>query len=137
MSKGITKEEFKAKAKAVIDTVQFGKLGVLFNYESFEEMKVAQIPDDLCSSEADMPLDDFLDKLYEQIKGNLPPVIPTRKKGKWIGHGEHCENLGVIPSGLGAYEWCSNCDCGIDVREWHRNHYNYCPNCGAEMESEE
>ena len=46
---------------------------------------------------------------------------------------EHCENLGVMPSGLGAYEWCSNCDCGIDVREWHRNNYNYCPNCGANM----
>ena len=59
------------------------------------------------------------------------------KQGRWIGHREHCENLGVMPSGLGAYEWCSNCDCGIDVREWHRNHYNYCPNCGARMESEE
>ena len=58
------------------------------------------------------------------------------RKGHWIGHREHCENLGVMPSGLGAYEWCSNCDCGIDVREWHRNHYNFCPNCGAKMESE-
>ena len=55
------------------------------------------------------------------------------KRGHWIGHREHCENLGVMPSGLGAYEWCSNCDCGIDVREWHKNHYNYCPNCGAKM----
>lgn len=58
------------------------------------------------------------------------------KRGHWISHREHCENLGVMPSGLGAYEWCSNCDCGIDVREWYRNHYNYCPNCGAKMESE-
>ena len=55
------------------------------------------------------------------------------KTGHWISHREHCENLGVMPSGLGAYEWCSNCDCGIDVREWHRNNYNYCPNCGADM----
>lgn len=37
------------------------------------------------------------------------------------------------PSGLGSYFWCSNCDRGIYVREWHRNHYNYCPNCGAKM----
>lgn len=58
------------------------------------------------------------------------------KTGHWIGHREHCENLGVMPSGLGAYEWCSNCDCGIDVREWHRNNYNFCPNCGARMVSE-
>ena len=64
---------------------------------------------------------------------DLPSVTPIRPKGHWISHREHCENLGVVPSGLGAYEWCSNCDCGIDVREWHRNHYNYCPNCGADM----
>lgn len=55
------------------------------------------------------------------------------KTGHWISHREHCENLRVMPSGLGAYEWCSNCDCGIDVREWHKNHYNFCPNCGADM----
>ena len=63
---------------------------------------------------------------------NIPSVNPV-KTGRWIGHREHCENLEVVPSGLGAYEWCSNCDCGIDVREWHRNNYNYCPNCGAWM----
>jgi hypothetical protein len=60
-------------------------------------------------------------------------ALKEQRKGHWIGHREHCENLGVMPSGLGAYEWCSNCDCGIDVREWHRNHYNFCPNCGADM----
>ena len=74
-------------------------------------------------------------------KDEFPPVTPQPKIGHWIGHREHCENLGVMPSGLGAYEWCSNCDCGIDVREWHRNNYNYCPNCGCRMvepqESEE
>ena len=59
------------------------------------------------------------------------------KIGHWISHGEHCENLGVMPSGLGAYKWCSNCDCGIDVKEWHRTDYNYCPNCGAKMEIKE
>lgn len=63
----------------------------------------------------------------------LPPVTPQPKTGRWIGHREHCENLGVIPSGLGAYKWCSNCDCGIDVGEWHRNNYNFCPNCGEKM----
>ena len=59
------------------------------------------------------------------------------KIGHWISHREHCENLGVIPSGLGAYKWCSNCDCSIDVKEWHRTDYNYCPNCGAKMEIKE
>ena len=55
------------------------------------------------------------------------------KTGHWISHREHCEQLGVMPSGLGDYEWCSNCDCGIDVVEWHRNHYNFCPSCGIKM----
>lgn len=67
----------------------------------------------------------------------LPSVTPIRPKGHWISHREHCENLGVMPSGLGDYEWCSNCDCGIDVREWHMNNYNYCPNCGSRNEVEE
>ena len=66
-----------------------------------------------------------------------PPVTPKQKMGHWIGHREHCEELGVMPSSLGAYEWCSNCDCGIDVKEWHRNNYNYCPNCGAKMAESE
>lgn len=65
---------------------------------------------------------------------NLPSVTPQPKIGHWICHRDHCENLGVIPSGLGVYEWCSNCDCGIDIREWQKNLYNYCPNCGAKME---
>ena len=67
-------------------------------------------------------------EMIEALKNGMP--LP---KGYWIGHREHCENLEVMPSGLGAYRWCSECDCGIDVREWHRNHYNYCPNCGARM----
>jgi hypothetical protein len=69
----------------------------------------------------------------DDFKADLPPVAPIRPKGHWISHGEHCRNLGVMPSGLGAYEWCSNCDCGIDVKEWYRSRYNYCPNCGADM----
>ena len=75
------------------------------------------------------------DKPEYVYKNKIEQLQP--KTGHWISHKEHCENLGVMPSGLGAYEWCSNCDCGIDVREWHRNHYNYCPNCGAKMESED
>lgn len=64
---------------------------------------------------------------------SLPPVTSSRPKGRWISHIEHCEKLGLKPSGLGAYEWCSNCDCGIDINEFHRIHYNFCPDCGADM----
>ena len=73
------------------------------------------------------------DTAIAQLKELGYGLCEKPKTGYWIGHREHCENLGVLPSGLGAYEWCSNCDCAIDVREWHRNHYNYCPNCGAKM----
>lgn len=67
----MTKEQFKAKAKEIVDNESFGNLGALFMYEMFEEMRVAHIPDSLDSAEADMPLEDFLDELYEQIKGDL------------------------------------------------------------------
>jgi len=54
-----------------------------------------------------------------------PPVTPTRKKGKWIPRKAKYDN--AVP----VYE-CSIC---------HKNNGfdddNFCPNCGAEMESEE
>ena len=66
----MTKEEFKAKAKKVIDEEKFGSLGVLFDYKEIDEMKVAQVTwgDFLDST---MPFMDFIDKLYEEIKGDL------------------------------------------------------------------
>lgn len=68
----MTKEQFKAKAKEIVDNEPFGDLGVLFMYEMFEEIRVAHIPNGLgLGAEADMPLEDFLDELYEQIKGDL------------------------------------------------------------------
>lgn len=67
----MTKEQFKAKAKEIVDSIPFANLGKLFEYESFVEIRVAYIPGGLESAEADMPLEDFLDELYEQIKGDL------------------------------------------------------------------
>lgn len=64
------REEFKARAKEVIDNEPFGDLGVLFDYADYDEVKVAHIPYGL-SAESDMPLDDFLDKLYDKIKEDL------------------------------------------------------------------
>lgn len=59
-------------------------------------------------------------KLYELLD-KLPSVTPTRKKGKWIKLRDRYDE---------PYEVCSLCNCsGIGV-------FNYCPNCGAEMESE-
>ena len=67
----MTKEEFKAKAKEIVDHERFGMLGgLLFLYNDYEEMRVAHIPNGL-SAESDMSLDDFLNKLYDRIKENL------------------------------------------------------------------
>lgn len=80
-----------------------------------------------------MTFNKMFETLYKGID-DLSSVTPQApKKGHWLGYREYYENLGVVPNGLSVYKWCSNCDCGIDVREWHRIHYNYCPNCGADM----
>lgn len=55
------------------------------------------------------------------------------RKGHWISHIEHCKQNNLLPSGLGSYFWCSECDCGIDSKNFSRVNYNYCPNCGAKM----
>lgn len=64
----------------------------------------------------------------------MPSVTPQEPiKGRWISHIEHCEMNNLRPSGLGSYFWCSECDCGIDSKNFSRVNYNYCPNCGADM----
>ena len=146
-------EEHIADTDKITGSTTKNDLGVDCISREFQEIVVEYPPEDLCTYPK------YKGKPYFSIKykeGNdyiigygtynpevfsrylrdyfLTSVTPQEPKiGRWIGHREHCENLGVMPSGLGAYEWCSNCDCGIDVREWHRNHYNYCPNCGVKM----
>ena len=66
----MTKEQFKAKAKEIIDNEQFSCDGVLFDYEEVEQMKVAQV-DEWGDLDSAMPFMDFIDELYEQIKGDL------------------------------------------------------------------
>ena len=67
----MTKEEFKAKAKEIVDNEPFycNKFK-LFNYDNINEMCVAQV-DDVNDAVASYPLMDFIDELYEQIKGDL------------------------------------------------------------------
>jgi hypothetical protein len=64
---------------------------------------------------------DEMDKVMEEVK---KAVTPTRKKGKWI---EERDDYGELTG------WhCSNCydETGfVTTCAW-----DYCPNCGAEME---
>jgi len=54
-----------------------------------------------------------------------PPVIPQPKIGRWIFVDKAKEHA-----------HCSECDYG-DVDLFNGRPHNYCPNCGAKMESEE
>jgi Zn finger protein HypA/HybF involved in hydrogenase expression len=58
---------------------------------------------------------------------NLQPVIPQQKYGKWIK-----QTLSVKPFGEDTV-LCDQCAFMTDKDSG----YNYCPNCGAKMESEE
>lgn len=65
----MTREEFKTKAKAVIDNKTFDG-DKFFYYDNMNEIRVAKL-DEIYHSLESYPLMDFLDELYEQIKGNL------------------------------------------------------------------
>ena len=60
----------------------------------------------------------------------LPSVQPERKKGKWLTQAQYCDEHSLVPSGLGAYFWCSCCEEAVEKKS------NYCPNCGANMQNE-
>ena len=65
----MTKEEFKTKAKEIVHNEPFLNIK-LFDYDNIDEICVAQV-DDRNNASASYPLMDFLDELYEQIKGDL------------------------------------------------------------------
>ena len=65
----MTKEEFKAKAKEIIDNESFFNIKI-FDYDDIDDICVAQI-NDMERAIASCPFMDFLDELYEQIKEDL------------------------------------------------------------------
>lgn len=79
------------------------------------------------------PLDHNANAYKAQIEKMPSADVRENIQGKWISHREHCEMNNLIPSGLGSYMWCSECDCGIDSKHFHRVNHNFCPNCGADM----
>lgn len=62
-----------------------------------------------------------VDFMVDAIK-DLPPVTSQQKIGKWVK-----EYIGCT------YDVCSECKQKITTGYFE---YNYCPNCGAKMESE-
>lgn len=64
----MTREEFNDAVLNILLNQKFGNIGVLFDTEDIERYKIAQYDEDEWGVEASMPLDEFLDELYEVIK---------------------------------------------------------------------
>ena len=61
----------------------------------------------------------------------LTADVQPIKLGRWIGITEYCKKNGYIPSGMGIYYWCSECD------KEEQKTSDFCPNCGARMDGEQ
>lgn len=64
----MTKTEFKDAVLNVLLNQKFGNFGVLFDTEDIRRYKIAQYDDEEWSVESSMPLDEFLDELYEYMR---------------------------------------------------------------------
>ena len=66
----MTKEEFKDVVLNILLNQKFGNLGVLFNVEDINRYKIVQCDmydEDEWYIDGDMPLDEFLDELYDDV----------------------------------------------------------------------
>ena len=64
----MTREEFNDAVLNILLNQKFGNIGVLFDTDDMSRYKIAQYDEDDYDVEAAMPLDEFLDELYEVIK---------------------------------------------------------------------
>lgn len=63
----MTRKEFKDAVLNVLLNQKFGNLGVLFDTEDINRYKIVQYDEEEWSIESDMPLDEFLDELYDYM----------------------------------------------------------------------
>lgn len=64
----MTREEFKDAVLNILLNQKFGNLGVLFDTEDMSRYKIAQYDEEEWDVVSAMPLDEFLDELYEVVK---------------------------------------------------------------------
>lgn len=63
----MTKTEFKDAVLNVLLNQKFGNLGVLFDAEDINRYKIAQYDEEEWVVESNIPLDEFLDELYDDV----------------------------------------------------------------------
>ena len=73
---------------------------------------------------------DALDDAIYDIRTLKPADVQPVKHGRWIGIYEYCEKNGYVPSGMGIYYFCSECD------ETEQKISDFCPHCGARMDGD-
>jgi hypothetical protein len=64
----MTREEFNDAVLNILLNQKFGNVGILFNTEDMSRYKIVQYDESDWYDESAMPLDDFLDELYEVMK---------------------------------------------------------------------
>lgn len=63
----MTKAEFKDAVLNILLNQKFGNIGVLFDTEDIRRYKIAQYDEEEWGVESSMPLDEFLDELYDDV----------------------------------------------------------------------
>lgn len=66
----MTREEFKDTVMNILLNEKFGDFAMLFDAEDIERYKIVQYDESDYDEEASMPLDEFLDELYEVINND-------------------------------------------------------------------
>ena len=66
----MTREEFKDAVLNILFNEKFGNLALLFDAEDMNRYKIVQYDREEWDVEASMPLDEFLDELYDIIEGD-------------------------------------------------------------------
>lgn len=83
-------------------------------------------------------LDEKTREVLEVIDGkveDMPPVTTKQRTGHWIswtGEPVEIKNGSPVKS-----SWCSECEEWLVASDEYDCNGNFCPNCGAKMESEE
>ena len=66
--------------------------------------------------------------LYFPDTMTIKGTCEKEKTGTWLTQSEFCDKMGIRPSGLIDFFWCSECNRPSNFKS------QYCPDCGTKME---